>query len=145
MVNKLIETDFYSKVNPAATYPTAYTHMRNYDIRSSQKFQAATKTALGAAVIEWAKNKFIPDPFRLSVVAIGGFGLYFFVNSDKEDLYFLIQYHYRALGPGFFTENGNFIGDYEILKEMRVTKNSNFTGGTIEHDARRSSIVEPWF
>ncbi|MBY0203741.1 MULTISPECIES: hypothetical protein [Paenibacillus] len=146
-VNKLLNSEFKteSKNSLAATYPTPYTHMKNYDIYTSEKFQAATKTALGAAVVEWAKGKFIPDPWKISIAAIGGFGVYYFVTSNKENLFISIKYYYRALGPGFFTENGNFIGDYEILKEIRVTANSNHTGGNIEHDARKSSVVEPWF
>ncbi|PZT57723.1 hypothetical protein [Paenibacillus silvae] len=142
-VNKLLNSE--SRNSLAATYPTPYTHMKNYDIYTSEKFQAATKTALGAAVVEWAKGKFIPDPWKISIAAIGGFGVYYFVTSNKENLFISIKYYYRALGPGFFTENGNFIGDYEILKEIRVTANSNHTGGNIEHDARKSSVVEPWF
>ncbi|MFB5759571.1 hypothetical protein, partial [Paenibacillus medicaginis] len=147
-VNKLISSGFKNSPDSAsiaAAYPTPYTHMKQYDIYNSQKFQAATKTALAAAVIEWAKNKLIPDPLKISVAAVGGFGAYYFINSDKEDLYFYIKYSYRELGPGFFDHNGTFIGDYEILKEIRVTKNSNYTGGNRETDARRSSVVEPWF
>ncbi|OMF76644.1 hypothetical protein [Paenibacillus glucanolyticus] len=129
----------------AASYPTAWTHMRGYDIKSDAKFTAATRTALGAAFVEWAKNKFLPDPYKISVAAMGGFGLYYFVNTDKENLYTYIKYSYRELGPGFFDHNGTFIGDYELKKEIRVTKNSDFTGGNLETDIRKGSIVQPWY
>jgi len=147
-VNELLVSEFNTLNNVgsfAVSYPTPYQHMPLYDIYDSKKFQAATKVALGAAVVEWAKNKFIPDPYKISAAAIGGFAVYYFVNTDKEDLYFSIKYFYRELGSGFFDGNGTFIGDYAILKEIRVTKNSNNTGGSIEHDSRRSSIIEPWF
>lgn len=146
-INQLLISDFNAKSDVArsTTYPTPYTHMKNYDVYTSKKFQAATKVALGAAVVEWAKNKFIPDPYKISMAAIGGFAVYYFVNTDTENLYFYISYHYRELGAGFFDGNGNFIGDYEILKEIICTKNSNYTGGYLETDARNSSIVEPWF
>jgi hypothetical protein len=67
------------------------------------------------------------------------------VNSNTEDLYTFIYYYYRELGPGFFDSNGTFIGDYEIRKEMRVTKNSDGSGGEYGRDDRKSPIVEPWF
>jgi hypothetical protein len=41
--------------------------------------------------------------------------------------------------------NGNFLGDYEIKKEMRVTKNSDGTGGSTGNDIRKSTVVDPWF
>ncbi|MBP1999743.1 hypothetical protein J2Z69_000762 [Paenibacillus shirakamiensis] len=129
----------------ATSYPGPWVHEKLNDIYNSRKFQAATKTALAAAVIEWAKNMGIPDPVKISVAAAGGFAAYYFINTDKEDLYFLIKYYYREIGKGFFTENGTFIGDYEIKKEIRVTKNSNYTGGNVENDIRKSTIVDPWF
>ncbi|RCX20703.1 hypothetical protein DFP94_103436 [Fontibacillus phaseoli] len=146
-VNELLASESKSTLNAIAaiSYPTPYIHMRNHDIYDSQKFKAARKAALAAAVVEWAKNKFLPDPWKISIAAAGGFGIYYFVNTDVEDLYFYIKYSYREKGPGFFDSNGTFIGDYEILKEIRTTKNSNYTGGWVEHDARLSTIVDPWF
>ncbi|ETT65661.1 hypothetical protein MHI43_05235 [Paenibacillus sp. FSL H8-0457] len=154
-VLKLVETSpealakanesLVSEFSIAASYPTAWTHMALYDIKSDSKFRAASRTALAAAVAEWAKNKFIPDPWKISVAAAAGFGIYYFVNAEQETLYFYIKYSYRELGPGFFDHNGTFIGDYELKKEIRVTKNSNYTGGSLELDIRKSSVIEPWY
>ncbi|OME82217.1 hypothetical protein BK120_16290 [Paenibacillus sp. FSL A5-0031] len=128
----------------ATAYPTPYTHMPLYNITKSKKFTAATKTAFGAAFTAWAKNIFSPWQ-EIAGVAVGGFAVYYFVNSETEDLYTFIKYYYRELGAGFFDMNGTFIGDYQIKKEIRVTKNSNGTGGSTGTDERASSIIEPWF
>ncbi|MEZ2661561.1 hypothetical protein [Aneurinibacillus aneurinilyticus] len=146
-VNQLLsqQSQTNGNVSLAATYPTAYVHMRGYDINTSKKFRAATKTALGAAVTEWAKSKGLASPYQIGVAAAAGFGLYYFIRADEENLYFAIKYYYRELGPGRFDGNGNFIGDYEIKKETRVTKNSDYTGGSVTPDVRRSTILEPTF
>ncbi|WP_429314036.1 hypothetical protein [Paenibacillus mucilaginosus] len=86
-------------------------------VTESQKFTAATKTAFIAAFTAWAKNIFTP-----------------LFNTLTESWVL-----------DFFDANGTFIGGYEILKEMRVTKNADGTGGSYGTDARRSSIVEPSF
>jgi hypothetical protein len=144
-VNQLLTGQFqinhYSSVT---SYPTPWTHMRNYDITRSAKFEAASKTAFAAAFTAWAKNIFSPWQ-EIVAVGVGGFAVYYFVNSDKEDLYTFIKYYYRELGPGFFDHNGTFIGDYEIKKEMRVTTSSSGVGGSYGEDIRSSSVVEPWF
>ncbi|MGG1067283.1 hypothetical protein ABHN04_24430 [Brevibacillus parabrevis] len=145
-VNQLLVSEFNSSLmKAAASYPTAYVHMKTNDINTSKKFRAAVKTALGAAVVEWAKNGGLPDPRRVGVAAVGGFGVYYFVATDTENLYFSIKYYYRELSAGKFDMNGNFIGDYEIKKEIRVTKNSNYSGGNLEVDVRKSTIIDPWF
>ncbi|WP_232773598.1 hypothetical protein [Brevibacillus sp. AF8] len=122
-VNNLLVSEFKTSLKAAASYPTPYVHMKTHDIYTSKKFKAAVKTALGAAVVEWAKAGGLPDPRRVGVAAAGGFGVYYFVSSDTENLYFAIKYFYRELSAGKFDMNGNFIGDYEIKKEIRVTKN----------------------
>ncbi|KEQ26358.1 hypothetical protein [Paenibacillus tyrfis] len=133
-----------SRFQLATSYPTSWVHMRNYDRVGSKKFDAATKTAFGAAFAAWAKN--ITTSWQELVgVAVAGYGMYYYINSETEDLYTFIEYSYREWGPGRFDHNGTFIGDYEILKEMRVTKNSNRTDGSYGTDARRSTILEPWF
>ncbi|MBB6670047.1 hypothetical protein H7C19_05025 [Cohnella nanjingensis] len=150
-VNKLIASEF-NAANPnartaiaAVSYPTPYTHMKQYDIFRSKKFEAASKTALAAAVIEWAKGGFLPNPYKISVTAAGGFAVYYFLNTEKEDLYFAIKYYYREFGPGRFDSNGNFYGDYDVKKEIRVTKNSDYTGGNVETEVQQGTIIEPWF
>lgn len=133
-----------SRFQLATNYPTPWVHMKNYDIVGSKKFKAATKTAFIAVFTAWAKN--ITTSWQELVgVAVAGYAGYYFINTETEDLYTIIQYNYREWGPGRFDHNGTFIGDYEILKEMRVTKNSDRTGGSYGTDARRSTIIEPWF
>ncbi|MCE5173727.1 hypothetical protein LQV63_31375 [Paenibacillus profundus] len=127
-----------------ASYPTPYVHNKTYDIVRTEKFTAATKTAFSLTFAAWAK-KITTSWQELLAVAVGGFGGYYFVNSEKEDLYTFIKYYYRELGPGRFDMNGNLLGDYEIKKEMRVTKNSNGTGGSFGTDIRKSTVVDPWF
>lgn len=127
-----------------ASYPTSWVHQKLSDIVKSQKFEAATKTAFAATFAVFAK-KITTSWQELLAVAVGGFGGYYFINSEKEDLYTFIKYYYRETGPGRFDMNGNFLGDYEIKKEMRVTKNSDGTGGSTGNDIRKSTVVDPWF
>ncbi|WCF11528.1 hypothetical protein NDS46_31720 (plasmid) [Paenibacillus thiaminolyticus] len=133
-----------SSISVFASYPTPWVHNKTHDIVRSKKFTGATKTAFSAAFAVWAKD--ITTSWQeLLAVAVGGFGGYYFINTDEEDLYTFIKYYYRELGPGRFDMIGNFLGDYEIKKEMRVTKNSNGTGGSFDTDIRKSTTVDPWF
>lgn len=142
--NSLLNSVTEGSFSVFASYPNPYVHNKLYDIVRSEKFTAATKTAFSAAFAVWAK-KITTSWQELLAVAVGGFGGYYFINTDKEDLYTFIKYYYRELGPGRFDMNGNFLGDYEIKKEMRVTKNSNGTGGSFDTDIRKSTVVDPWF
>lgn len=145
-INGLLKSQFQDNGSPSvfASYPTAWTHMKQYDISRSKKFLAATKTAFVAAFTAWAKN--IATPWR-EVVAVGagGYAVYYFINSDQEDIFTFVKHYYRELGPGFFDHNGTFIGDYEIRKDIRVTNNSSGTGGNFASETKKSSIIEPWF
>lgn len=77
-VNNLLGS--HSQINysakAATSYPTPYTHMKLYDITDSKKFTAATKTAFAAAFATYAKNVWQ----ELVAVAVGGYGVYYFVN-----------------------------------------------------------------
>ncbi|GED59612.1 hypothetical protein ABER61_26565 [Brevibacillus formosus] len=144
--NKLLASEFNSIAKAAVSYPTPYVHMKLNDYTASDRFKAATKIALASATVEWAKNKGLPDPRKIGVAAAGGFGIYYFLAPiNPEHLYFYIKYSYRELGPGKFDMNGNFIGDYEIKKEIRVTKNSDYSGGNLETDIRKSTVIDAWF
>lgn len=126
------------------TYPTAWQHLVNYDFRASKKFKGATKTAFITAFAAYLKN--IYTPWReLAAAAGAGYGIYYFVNSETEDLYTFVTHHYRTMGPGFVDHNGTVYGDYEIRKQMRITKNSNNTGGQYVVDTRRGTSTVPWF
>lgn len=146
-VNKILIDEYNANENlqkAAITYPTPYTHMGQYDILTDSKFEGATKTAFVAAFTAWAKS--IVTPWQeLVAVAAGGYAGYYFINSHVETLYISIKYYYRTMGPGFVDENGTVYGDYEVLKETRVTKNSDYTGGQFDTDARRSTSLVPWF
>ncbi|MMZ56956.1 hypothetical protein D1872_188680 [compost metagenome] len=100
---------------------------------------------MGAAVTEWAKSKGLASPYQIGVAAAAGFGLYYFIRADEENLYFAIKYYYRELGLGRFQGNGNFIVSYEIKKETRVTKKLYYTVSSVNLDVRRSAILEPTF
>ncbi|MFC4600204.1 hypothetical protein [Cohnella hongkongensis] len=128
----------------AAVYPGPWHHLVQYDNASSKKFTAATKTAFSLAFAAWVKNIFGPWQ-EIVAAAVAGYGTYYFVNSETEDLYTFVKYYFRELGPGFFDHNGNFYGDYEIRREIRVTKNSNGTGGSVENYSQNSTGLVPWF
>ncbi|RED57936.1 hypothetical protein [Cohnella phaseoli] len=146
LVNELLISDQQINRNALTSYPTAWTHMINYDVVTSKKFKKATKTAFVTAVLTFIGAYASPAVAQVVATSAGvGWGGYYFVNTDEEDIYTFIKYYYRELSAGFFDHNGNFIGDYEIKKEIRLTKSSNGTGGTLESFTRNSSIVEPWF
>lgn len=116
-----------------------------YDIVKSAKFTAATEYAFATAFTAWVSSNFsLPMPTLINV-AVAGYGVYYFLNRTTEDLYTFIKYYYREVGPGFFDHNGNFIGEYQIRKTMRVTKSSSGTGGSYGEEIRNSSVIEPWF
>ncbi|MEK5036278.1 hypothetical protein MKY96_33035 [Paenibacillus sp. FSL R7-0302] len=144
-VNNLLVLEFKNSSFAARSYPTPYTHMGGYDRYVSSKFTAATEYALGAAVTEFVKSKGILDPWKVGAAAGMGYGVYYFIHRNEENLFFKIQYFYRELGAGYFDANGNFMGDYELLKEIHVTNNSDYSGGVLSTDARRSTIIDPWF
>ncbi|QDX90941.1 hypothetical protein EEL30_00205 (plasmid) [Brevibacillus laterosporus] len=142
--NNLLNSESQLSAVAATSYPTSWVHMRAHDVTKSKKFTAATKTAFVATFTAWARNITISWK-ELVAVAAGGFSGYYFVTSDTEDLYTFIKYYYREVGPGKFDMNGYFIGDYEIKKGMRVTKNSNDSGGSYDTDIRESTIIDAFF
>ncbi|MGG4456858.1 hypothetical protein ABEX29_00980 [Brevibacillus porteri] len=144
--NTLLASKFDSIAKAAVSYPTPYVHMKLNDYTASDRFKVATKIALASAAVEFAKNKGMPDPRKIGVAAAGGFGIYYFLAPiNPEHLYFYIKYSYRELGPGKFDMNGTFIGDYQIKKEIRVTKNSDYSGGNVETDIRKSTVIDAFF
>ncbi|MEC1717901.1 hypothetical protein [Schinkia azotoformans] len=126
------------------TYPTSWVYMRNYDRVASKKFTKATKTAFSTALIAWLGG-ITGGATTLARLAAAGFGSYYFLNTDEEDIYYFSKYSYRELGPGRFTDTGTFMGDYEIKKVERVTKNSDGTGGDVDTRYEKSTILEPFF
>ena len=106
--------------------------------------KAASRTAFATGLTALLTGK-TPNPKVAIVAAVAAYGTYFFVNADEEDIYVKIDYYYREVGPGRFDSAGTFIGDYEIKKTTRVTKNSNYTGGTLNTQVESSTILEPWF
>lgn len=150
--NKILQSEQASTAGTSASmsmststsYPTSWTHMGNYDVYSSKKLTCATKTAFSAALTNFLTGK-TPSVQGIIASAVAAYGTYWFVNSSTEDVYYLAQYYYREMGPGFFDSNGTFIGDYQIKKFDRTTKNSNYTGGQVVTRIESSTIIEPWF
>ncbi|HHW38088.1 MAG TPA: hypothetical protein GXX18_12770 [Bacillales bacterium] len=128
----------------AVTYPTSWVYMRNYDRTTSNKFTKATKTAFVAALTAWLTGA-TGGAATLAKAAGAGFGGYYFIESDVEDVYHHMRYSYRELGPGRFTDTGSFMGDYEIKKVDRATKSSTDTGGDIVTRYYKSTIIEPFY
>lgn len=126
------------------SYPTPWVEMRQYEIHSNNKFEVATKSAFAAAVSMWLIDK-TSSYTNLAKYAAAAFGTYYFVNTHVETVYYNAKYYYRELGPGFFNDIGNFIGEYEIRKIERLSKNPDYTGGQIETTNRESSILIPFF
>lgn len=126
------------------SYPTSWVHNGVYDIYSSKKLRAATKTAFSTVLTTWLSGTTLA-PQQAIAVFVASFGTYFFVNSDVEDEYFSVKYYYREMGPGYFDINGNHYGDYEIKKVSRLTLNSNYTGGKTYTQIKESTVTEPTF
>lgn len=106
--------------------------------------RAATRSAFSAELTTWISTK-VSDPKIIVTAAVAAFGTYWFVNIEEEDVYYFAQYYYRETGPGRFDINGNFLGDYEIKKVERTTKNSNNTGGQTTTTIKKSTIISAFF
>lgn len=67
---------------------------------------------------------------KIAVASAGiAYGGYYFVNTDEQPIYMKIAYAYRELGKGRFDMTGNYMGNYQIKRVIRTTKNKNLTGG----------------
>lgn len=123
-----------------ATYPTAWTAMKLDNRITSKKFTKATKTAFVAALAAWMG----PVTGGASVMAQAagvGFGGYYFVNTDEQNVYHFMTYSYREKGPGKFGPTGSFMGDYEIRKVDKTTKSSAGTGGQTNTRYKASTAI----
>lgn len=128
----------------AKTYPTDWVYMKQYDRTTSKKFTKATKIAFVTALTTWLTG-LTGGAATLAKAAGAGVGGYYFVESDTEDIYTHMRYHYRELDPGKFTDTRSFMGDYQIKKVERVTKSSSNSGGQVNTRYKKSTIVEPFF
>lgn len=113
-----------------------------YSTFVTDRFVKSTEAAF-SATLTYLIGKYIPDLY--TPVAVCAFGTYYFFTQPVEDIYIDITYYYRTMGPGFFDFNGVFIDDYEILRQVRTTKEGHNIGGQITHRIESSTIVEPWF
>lgn len=127
-----------------ATYPTSWTHMKAYDLSISKRFKQATQSAFITALTAWLGDT-TSKARVLAGAASGVYLTYYFVDDDTEDIYYHTKYSYREVGPGRFDAMGNFLGDYEIKKEERTTKNSTNSGGQLTTTTKSSTILDRWF
>ncbi|WP_062197681.1 hypothetical protein [Massilibacterium senegalense] len=128
----------------ASKYPTSWVYMKQYDRVTSKKFTKATKTAFVTAVTAWLTGV-TGGAAALARAAGAGFGGYYFVESDTQNVYVFMKYYYRELGPGKVGPTGSYMGNYEIKKVERVTKSSKGSGGQVNTRYKKSTIVEPFF
>lgn len=126
-----------------SSYPTEWVHMPLYDVYKSKHLRAATASAFASALTALLSGTLASQV--IINIAVANFGITYFVNSDEEDIYCFIKYYYRELGPGSFDMIGNFMGDYEIKKVERITKNSNGTGGDVNTDYQESTTLNAVF
>lgn len=123
------------------TYPTKWVYRKNDDIRTNKKIKAASKSALAAAITSMVTAKGIV-PGQVVASATAAFGTYWYLNSDVENVYYYAKYYYRELGPGKFDSIGNFMGDYQIKKVEKISKNSDFSSGYTEVSYKKSTICD---
>ncbi len=127
----------------ATSYPTQWVPMPQYDVYSSKRLRAASKGAFEALLLGWIGGA--SSTARLIALVVAGYGFEYFNNVDEENLYYSTKYSYREVGPGRFDSIGNFMGDYQLSKVERVTKNSNYTGGDFEETIQYSTTLYPSF
>ncbi|EFI68461.1 hypothetical protein BFZC1_10347 [Lysinibacillus fusiformis ZC1] len=154
--NGLVEKSFLNEVNSqentinqispfAATYPTNWVHNPLYDTYGSTTIEKAGKVTVAAAVSYYLINvTSIYNKFVRSVVA--AVGTFFFVNGGTTDkVYYTSTHAWRELGPGSFSPtNGQFLGDYEIMRYEKIT---NAAGDIVDRNTRyaKSTVIEPIF
>ncbi|RST60241.1 hypothetical protein D5F11_007240 [Siminovitchia terrae] len=147
-VNNKLEEDFEEQGSvalfAAKKYPTPYQYMKTYDRVFSKKFTMATKVAFSAGMTSWLTGK-TATPASVAKVAAAAFGSYYFINSNVQNVYYFSKYYYRELGPGKVGPTGSYMGNYQIKKTERTTKNANGTGGQITERTKKSTIIEPFF
>lgn len=126
-----------------SSYPTEWVHMPLYDVYKSKRLKAASASAFATALTALLSGTLASQV--IINIAVANFGVTYFVGYDEEDIYCFIKYYYRELGPGSFDMIGNFMGDYEIKKVERITKNSNGTGGDVNIDYQESTTLNAVF
>lgn len=148
-VNNVLKQEFQEQVNSSTelqrtTYPTAWVNLKETNIATSKKFKRATKEAFAVSVIAliggFAGITTVTAK-ALGYTAATGFGQYYFVNSDEENVYYFSNQHYRMLGPHWTDSNGNVYGNYELKRRDRTTKSSNGSGGQLTEKVIKSTSV----
>ena len=122
-------------------YPTPFYPIKTWNRRTSKHFIKATKSAFASAVFGWIFG-WANSAKELSKLAAAGFGTYYFVDGNEENVYYSTTHYYRLLGPGYFDSLGNHYGEYEMKRVDRTTKSSNHTGGqSITKYQKSTSLV----
>ena len=138
--NNILQNNYIKKISSRSDSQ----YMGPYDeYFYTKKFQKASKTALTSTMVAWASGLKIPQ--ALITTFIGSFFSYWFIESDEVDIYAHVAYYYYEMGPGSFDSMGNFIGDYALKKTIRVTNNSDYTGGEVTEEYEyHASILYPF-
>ena len=94
---------------------------------TSKKFKKAGRQAFASAVSAVVVGKCL-DPKGIGIAAAVGFGTYYFVNKDVENVYYNIKHYWRKEGPGKYDSAGNYkIKRYCITKKKGAKKGQKST------------------
>ena len=130
-----------NKNTRSSTYPTPFYPIKTWNRRTSKHFIKATKTAFASAIFGWVFG-WATSAKEISKMAASGFGTYYFVDGNEENVYYSTTHYYRLLGPGYFDSLGNHYGEYQMKRVDRTTKSSNHTGGqTLTKYQKSTSLV----
>ena len=123
-------------------YPTSWVHFKGYDVVTSKKFKKAGRQDFASAVSAVVVGKCL-DPKGIGIAAAVGFGTYYFVNKDVENVYYNIKHYWRKEGPGKYDSAGNYIGNYKI-KRYCITKKKGAKKGQKSTAYRKTTQLIPF-
>jgi hypothetical protein len=132
------------RVQAATTYPTAWQALPTYTYYTSQKAQKAGKTVLAATIVLLFAGKLEVSTFAtaLSSALLNQY----FVNSDTQDVYYVVTYEYRQLSAGTIDPgSGNHLGDFQIRRTIASYADAAMT----EHiysviQLKNSTVLYAW-
>ncbi len=136
-----------TEVSAATSYPTPWYPLNQYSYKTSGKFVKAGRTALVSVGITFIGGRTDIAVKEVCQVVATALLTQYFVNSDSKNIYYTVEYSYRALSKYKVLPNSTtVVGDYQIKKVVRSYSDSARTKliSTKQHIENSSSLT-PWF
>ncbi len=149
--NSVTRVSFYGDEtdgSPArTTYPTEWVWNGRFDHVVDSKLHKAAKDALAATLATLIGEQVVHMPFSgvkaLAATFVTSYLLSLYEQKDEVTVYHCYSYYWREFGPGWFDSAGNFYSDIENKEVVRVTTNSDYTGGEVTETIQQDTIILP--